>query len=102
MSFDIPLPHVHITSPHTPTLHTHEEGMRKDTGSSMVAPSSACASVSLRAQAHPRSPRLLDSYFEGVGGQTVGRAQSRTQKRRLSRKGFSAAGTGVTSGSSLA
>lgn len=30
------------------------------------------------------------------------RAQSRVQKSRLSRKGFSAAGTGVTSGSSLA
>lgn len=68
MSSDIPLLRVHITSPHTPTLHTHEEGMRRDTGSSMVAPGSACASVSLRAQAPPQSPRLLDSYFDGVRG----------------------------------
>lgn len=59
-------PHNLASHPHTP--HTHEEGMRRDTGSSMVAPGSACASVSPRAQAPPQSPRLLDSYFDGVGG----------------------------------
>lgn len=42
--------------------------MRRDTGSSMVAPSSARASVSPRAQAAPQSPCLLDSYFDGGWG----------------------------------
>ena len=70
ISPDIPPapPLIHITSPHAPTLHTHGEGMRRDTGSSMVAPSSARATVSPRAQAPPQSPHLLDSYFDGGGG----------------------------------
>lgn len=68
-------------------------------------PSPARASVSPNVQAPPQSPHLLDSYSGGERGRgraAVRKAQSRTQKRRLSRKGFSAAGTGVTSGSSLA
>lgn len=47
-----------------------------------------------------RSPAPVTKFIGFI--LRAGRAQRRTQKSLLSRKGFSAAGTGVTSGSSLA
>lgn len=57
--------------------------------------------VSPKVQAPP-SHQVYWIHTSAGEDKAVLRAQSRMQKSRLSRKGFSAAGTGVTSGSSLA
>lgn len=61
----------------------------------------ARASFSPKVQAPP-SHQVYWIHISAREDKTILGAQSRVQKSRLSRKGFSAAGTGVTSGSSLA
>lgn len=85
------------------TLHTRSERKRRD---GLRLPQrwplcSARASVSPKVQAPP-SHQVYWIHTSAGEDKAVLRAQSRMQKSRLSRKGFSAAGTGVTSGSSFA
>lgn len=92
------LPPTHLT------LHTRSERKRRDGRSSLHQrwpPGSARASVTPKVQPPP-SHQVYWIHASAREDKAVLRAQSRVQKSRLSRKGFSAAGTGVTSGSSLA
>lgn len=84
-------------------LHTRSERKRSRDADSPQRwpPRFARASFSPKVQAPP-SHQVYWIHISAGEDKTVLGAQSRVQKSRLSRKGFSAAGTGVTSGSSLA
>lgn len=86
-------------------LHTRSERKRRDGRRSPLPqrwpPRSARDSFSPKVQAPP-SHQVYWIHTSAGEDRALLRAQSRVQKSRLSRKGFSAAGTGVTSGSSLA
>lgn len=84
-------------------LHTRSERKRSRDADSPQRwpPRFARASFSPKVQAPP-SHQVYWIHISAGEDKTILGAQSRVQKSRLSRKGFSAAGTGVTSGSSLA
>lgn len=82
-------------------LSTHSQKERDAAFPPKRPLSSARASFSPKVQAPPNH-QVYWIHTSAGEDKVVLRAQSRVQNSRLSRKGFSAAGTGVTRGSSLA